>query len=478
MKKKHLSQKNQHLNLVIVLLQALLSVLLMWQLVALKILPNIVILAIFFIVVLLFLVVLAAFLRKPKKKKTLLRVFSILLSILFAIGSFYLYRTSSALNKILGIDYQTHSVQVYVMDKSAYQSIQDLKDQRFGVNLITDQENIEKTIETIKTALDQEIQLTVYDSFQDMTDALYAGEIEAMIMNEAYEAITTEYIETFQTDTRVVYLHQIEEALTPVKQTLDVTKDTFTVYISGIDTYGPVSTVSRSDVNILMTINPQNKQILLTNIPRDYYVTLHTYQALDKLTHAGIYGISESRMTLEDLLDIEIDFDVRVNFTSLVDIVDALGGITVENPTAFLQFPAGTIYLNDEEALTFARERYSFSSGDRERGRNQQRVIIGIIQKLLSPAIISNYTQLLDAVSDSIQTSISSSDVAKLVKMQLADMSGWNIQTYSLDGTGASEVTYSYGSQPLYVMVPDQTTVNQAKAYIAAMENGQVISVE
>ena len=229
---------------------------------------------------------------------------------------------------------------------------------------------------------------------------------------------------------------------------------------------------------MLMTINPQTHQILLTNIPRDYYVTLHTYQALDKLTHAGIYGVNESMDTLEDLLNIDIDYYLRVNFSSLVDIVDAVGGITVDNPRAFLDFPEGPVYLDGTSALRFSRERYSFSEGDRERGRNQQRVIMGIIDKVLSPSIITNYTSILNAVSGSFQTSISTSDLSKLVKMQFANNTGWDIQTYSLDGTGAEDVTYSYGSEPLYVMVPDQTTVTKASQYIEAMENGQRITVE
>ena len=183
--------------------------------------------------------------------------------------------------------------------------------------------------------------------------------------------------------------------------------------------------------------------------------------------------------TLEDLLNIDIDYYLRVNFSSLVDIVDAIGGITVDNPQAFLDFPEkDDLYLDGASALRFSRERYSFSEGDRERGRNQQRVIMGIIDKVLSPSIITNYTSILNAVSGSFQTSISTSDLSKLVKMQFANNTGWNIQTYSLDGTGAEDVTYSYGSEPLYVMVPDQTTVTKASQYIEAMENGQRITVE
>lgn len=422
--------------------------------------------------------VLASFLHKKKKKHTITTIVSVILSILLFVGNFYLYRTNHALNKILGLDYQTQSVLVYVMTDSEYQVIEDLDGKKIGYVSQFDKENTNQAIAKMNKKLSSEADLVDFTSFQDMTDALYAGEIEAMVMNEAFTAITSEYKESFQEDTRIIFAAEIDEVVKIDNKQVDVTKDTFTVYISGIDTYGPVSTVSRSDVNILMTINPKTHQILLTNIPRDYYVTLHSFGALDKLTHAGIYGVSESMATLEDLLGFDIGYYLRVNFSSVVDIVNALGGITVNNPQSFLNFPAGNIYLNGEEALRFSRERYSFSAGDRERGRNQQRVIAGIIDKVLSPSIISNYTNILDAVAGSFQTSLSNSDVSSLVKMQLSNGGSWDIQSCSLDGAGASMVTYSYGSQPLYVMVPDETTVNRATEYITAMKNGETISVE
>lgn len=472
------SKNKNILNNAILGIQGIATLTFAFFLFRLNILPMPIMLLVAVILLILFLLVMLSFMKKKKSKKIMTKVTSCILSILLFLGSFYLFRTGDALGQILGSDYQTHSVLVYVMKDSSYQVLQDLEGKDFGIVAKVDKENTDKTVAKINEELDSDAHLVTFDSFQEMTEALYQGDIDAMIMNEAFTAITMQYKETFQDDTRVIFSSEISEQIAQRDREVNVTKDTFTVYISGIDTYGPVSTVSRSDVNILMTINPKTHQILLTNIPRDYYVTLHTYQALDKLTHAGIYGVEESMATLEDLLDIDIDFYLRVNFSSVVDIVDALGGVTVDNPHAFLNFPEGEIYLDGEEALAFSRERYSFSEGDRERGRNQQRVIMGIIDKVTSPTILTNYTSILDAVSGSLQTSVTSKQLASLIQMQIKDGTGWSVQSCSLDGSGASDVTYSYGSEPLYVMVPYQETVDQAARYIKAMEQGQTISVE
>ncbi len=437
------------------------------------------------VVVLFFALVLASQLIKKRnsKRKLFGRIISLVLSCLMIFASTYVLRTSHAINAISGADYQTQSVLVYVKADSEANAIQDVQDGTFAINKISDRDNTDYAVQQINEATSTTIATREYDSYQDMYDALLDGEVDAMIMNEAYEAITEQYDEEFDHMVKVIYSieRQQDVETTPVSDEMDVTKDTFTLYITGIDTYGPVSTVSRSDVNMLVTVNPQTHQILLTNIPRDYYVTLHSYGQLDKLTHAGIYGVNESMSTLEDLIGIDIDYYARVNFSSVETIVDALGGITVNSEYAFsaggYSFSAGSNTLNGKEALAFSRERYSFSAGDRQRGKNQQAVITGIINKMISPSIITNYTNILSAVSDSFQTSLSTSEIQSLVRMQLNDMSSWDIQTYSLDGSGASRSTYSYGSTPLYVMIPDQSTVTQAKTYIDAMESGQRITV-
>jgi len=245
----------------------------------------------------------------------------------------------------------------------------------------------------------------------------------------------------------------------------------FIVYISGIDTYGEIASVSRSDVNILAVVNPKTHQILLVNTPRDYYVELAgTGGAKDKLTHAGIYGVDTSRRTLEKLYDTDIDYYLRVNFSSLTKLVDTLGGITVNSEYAFTaenySFQKGANQLNGAQALAFARERKSFQAGDRTRGENQQRVITAIIQKLSNPRVVGNYRSVLSALQDASQTNMSQASLSSLIKTQLDDMARWQTTSISVDGTDNQATTYSVGNQLLYVMQPNQSSVRDAQAAI------------
>jgi LCP family protein required for cell wall assembly len=253
----------------------------------------------------------------------------------------------------------------------------------------------------------------------------------------------------------------------------DTTKP-FVLYISGIDTYGDVTTVSRSDVNILAVINPQTGKMLLVTTPRDYYVQLHgTTGVKDKLTHAGIYGVEMSKQTLEDLYQTPIDYYARLNFASLLKIVDTLGGVEVYSDQAFTaggyHFTKGTQHMDGAQALAFSRERHSFADGDRTRGKNQERVIEAIVTKLSSPAILANYQSILTAVSGSIQTNASTSTIIGFMRQQLDAPHKWNVTSIAVDGTGSLQPTYSGGSTPLYVMQPDEASVAAARQRIQAI---------
>ena len=248
--------------------------------------------------------------------------------------------------------------------------------------------------------------------------------------------------------------------------TADVAKP-FAIYISGIDTYGDIGSASRSDVNILAAVNPDRRSILLVNTPRDYYVQLHgTTGIRDKLTHAGVYGIDMSRQTIQDLYGVEVPYYIRLNFSSLIKIVDTIGPISVYSDYDFKSYKKGYNTLNSTQALEFSRERYSFEAGDRERGRNQQRVIEAIIAKLSEPSNIVHYTSLLGTLQGSVQTNISEASLTTLANKQLDDMKRWQVTSIDVDGTGATSPTYSMGSMPLYVMIPNQQTVDTAKQQI------------
>ena len=269
--------------------------------------------------------------------------------------------------------------------------------------------------------------------------------------------------------------HAVESAATvgSANSNYTINKGVFNVYISGIDTSGTISNVSRSDANIIATVNTNTHEILLTSIPRDYYVTLHSKGAKDKLTHSGIYGINETVTTVEDLLDIDINYYVRVNFTTVIKLVDTLGGIQVYSDYDFTaqgyHFNKGYNTLNGAEALAFSRERYSFASGDNQRVKNQQAVIEAIIDKVISPELLTRYTSILNSLEGSFQTNIEQNEISNLVKDQLSNMSSWTVKSNALTGTGSYGPTYSMGSTKLYIMLPSDSSVAEAKQKINAV---------
>lgn len=414
--------------------------------------------------------------KKNSVKQMWLRIVSLVLSILIAIGSVAAYKGVSVLNNITGGKYQTQVISVVVLKESSYKKIKDLEGKKLGYVSAIDTENVNKALDNIgskeKTSLTKEN----YSDLDHLQKALSNNECEAIIFNEAYRGIIEEFDSDFSSQTRVIYQYEIQETLTKNTSTVNVTKDSFNVYISGIDTYGSVSTVSRSDVNMIMTVNPKTKQILLTSIPRDYHVTLASFNARDKLTHSGIYGIEETMSTVENLLDIDLNYYMRVNFTSLITMVDAVGGINVDVDQAVnvggYSLSVGNNYMDGETALAFSRERYSYADGDRHRVRNQQAVLTGLLNKLMSSSIITNYSSILNSVSGAFETNMESGDLQKLIQMQIDDMSSWTIEQISLDGSGATSTNcYSMPGYELYVMEPDLSTVNAAKQKIDAVEN-------
>ena len=273
-----------------------------------------------------------------------------------------------------------------------------------------------------------------------------------------------------------LYSFEVKEKQYVELKDVNTVKEPFSIYVSGIDTYGSISSISRSDVNIVVTVNPISKTILLTSIPRDYYIKLHGYNEMDKLTHAGLYGVDTSIKTIEDLLDININYYLKVNFTSLVELVNILDGITVNSDYEFTAwdgtyFKEGPNDLNGELALSFSRERKSFADGDKQRGKNQQEVIKAVINKATTSSIIVKYNSIISSIGPQIKTNIPQSDITNLIKMQLKDRSKWNIIFNNLDGSDSFEYTYSYKKQKLYVMIPFESSIQEAKDKISEVYN-------
>lgn len=299
----------------------------------------------------------------------------------------------------------------------------------------------------------------------DAVESLRTGSTELISIRKASLSLIEDNYADFYKDVVVLATYQVKGD-TSDQPTADVAKP-FVLYVSGIDTYGDISTVSRSDVNMLVVINPQTRQILLVNTPRDYYVQLHgTTGTKDKLTHAGIYGIDMSRKTMQDLYGVPIDYYTRVNFSSLVNIIDTIGPIDVYSDYSFKSYHEGYNTLNSKQALEFARERYSFNEGDRQRGRNQQRVIEAIVAKLNRPENAIHMNAILATIQGSVETNMSEASLKKLIRTQLNDMKAWSVESIDVDGTGSMQATYSMGAQPLYVMVPNNISLGTAQQRI------------
>ncbi len=414
------------------------------------------------------------------------KVLSVILSITLVVGCVYLDATHKALKKMSDDNTVTSIVGVYVLADNQAEKITDLDGKTCGKLTSLDKENTDKLVEHIKTDAKISLSYKNYDGIAQLVEALYKKEVEAVIFNGSYLGILQDISEysNFESKTRCIYTKEYKTQINNNGQQSNE-DHIITMYISGIDTRtGDVKSNSNSDVNILCIANLKTHQILLINTPRDYFIpTSVSNGEKDKLTHAGVYGVDCSVDTLELLYDMEIDYYFKVNFTGFIDIIDQLGGITVRSEFDFVtthggdHIVVGDNYLTGKQALGFVRERYAFALGDRQRGKNTMTVIKAVINKMASSALLTNYTGVLESISDSMVTNMSYEKIGELAKMQINSMPSWDVQQYSVNGTGATKSTFSY-KPPVYVMIPDQETVDQAKTYIKALCSDQTIKVE
>ncbi len=342
-----------------------------------------------------------------------------------------------------------------------------------------DGDNIQALLDNLSQIKNLSLTPTKTDSYLDAYQKMLAGESQAMVLNGVFADILSAEDPDFDTKVKKIYSFTLTKKVeTAVNQP---TGDVLNIYISGIDTYGPISTVSRSDVNIIMTINQATKQVLLTTTPRDSYVAIADggQNQKDKLTHAGIYGVEASMHTLENLYDIDIHYYARVNFTSFLKLIDLVGGVDVVNDQAFTKgshdFPVGTIHLDSEKALMFVRERYSLQGGDNDRGKNQEKVIAALIQKLSRPENLTNYQSIINNLQDSIQTNMSLETMMKLVNTQMESSGSYTVQSQALQGTGSTGLLPSYAmpGYQLYMMEVNPDSLNQMKAAMQAVMSGE-----
>lgn len=469
-----MKNKNNKINKVYFTIYFLLNVLLAFQIFKLATLPNLYnFVIIFLMVVFLAILYYSQFKTQQRKLNKVGKISLILLSIILIFANIYVYQADNFLDNVSGSQTKNEMVTLVVRKDSPYKTIEDLKFTTFAKE-DSKEHIVVKSIEYFENKLNHKIELKEYTDYTILGKSLLDGEVEVIILNEAFRSIIEDNYQNFSEETRVIDEFNKETVIVKKKkEAKNVVKDPFTVMISGIDVFGSINNNARSDVNILATINPLTKEILLLNIPRDYYLPMGCETgALDKLTHTGLYGVDCTMSTVGDAFDIDIDYYARVNFNSLIKVVDALGGINVYADYGFQMdqyyFNAGDNYLNGEKALVFVRDRNHQVDGDLGRGRNQMKVLTAIINKMTSPAIITNFSGIINSLEGSFQTNMTSNEITSLVKMQLKDMISWDIEQMQVTGTGASDYSYALEGN-YYVMYPDEESVSIAKAAIKEM---------
>lgn len=492
-----MKEQNKVLKVFSILLSILLvvaSFYLLYELIKINVLPTKLLFLITIIFVLLdaIFVLLLCYFSKGIVSKIICIVLTFVLVFGSCLGGYYISKTGSLLTNITNVTkHAKNTVSVVVKQSSDIKNKSQLNGLSVGTLRTIGTQGSSKALKELSKdgiVMNQ----SEYDSLSAMLEAFYNGEVDSIIINESSRSqiLDMESYADFDNNTRVVYQTSYKvENTDKANAVTDITSKPFNVLISGSDTRGGFDENGRSDVIMVATVNPKTGTILLTSIPRDYYVTTACdagdgcqQGALDKITHTGIHGTNTTKRTVEQLLGIEINYTFKVGFDTVTDIVDAVGGIDVNvepgyECSNFLHAPglsvhAGVNHLNGEQALGYARERYAYSEGDRQRTKNQQQVLMGIVNKVTSPAIVTNYASIMDSMANTFSTTMSNDEITSLIKYQLNKNPKWKIEQSMVDGTGDTQMCAELGNAA-YVMVPDQSTVTKATNKINAVMQGK-----
>ena len=413
---------------------------------------------------------------KKSKKKT--RILLMIGNVLNIIAIFSIYQFIELTNRMNETSATSHyAMSIAVLADSSISEINQLD--KVIAPLELDEDNILKFMDEIKQKQNKTLEVEKNHSYLDSYNSLINGEVEAIVLNGAFENIIETEHPDYLSKIKKLYVKKITKKVSGPK----INKgDSFNIYVSGIDTYGPINEVSRSDVNIILTVNTKTKKVLITTTPRDSYVpiALGGNDQKDKLTHAGLYGVDASIKTLENLYNIDLNYYVRLNFTSFLKLIDYLGGVDVDNDKAFTAkhngqyYAAGRIHLNANQALGFVRERYALSDGDRDRGRNQQKVITAIIRKLTSAEALTNFNDILQGIQDSIQTNMPFVTMMNLVNSQLETGGLYSVESTDLTGVGSMDLpSYAMPNSKRYMMEVDENKLQSIKDAMKAIMEGR-----
>lgn len=467
---------------------------LLFNIIKLNVLPTklLFLITIVFVLLDLIFILLLCFATKGVVSKIICIIFTLAISLGSCLGGYYMSKTGGLLSSMTNVaKHSKNTVSIVVKESSDMKKKTDLAGHSVGTlaNInTTGSKKILKELTNSGISMEQK----EFGSLTEMLGSFYNGEVDSIVISESSRSQITDIdaYRDFDNNTRVVYQTSYKvENTDKANAVSNITTTPFNVLISGSDTRGGFDENGRSDVIMVATVNPKTGTILLTSVPRDFYVTTACdaadgcqQGALDKITHTGIHGTNTTKRTVEQLLGIEINYTFKVGFDTVTDIVDAVGGIDVNvepgyECSNFLHAPglsvhAGVNHLNGEQALGYARERYAYSEGDRQRTKNQQQVLMGIVDKITSPAIVTNYASIMDSMSDTFSTTMSSQEISDLIKYQLNSNPKWKMEQYMVNGTGDTLMCAELGDAA-YVMVPDQSTVTTAKNKINAVLAGK-----
>lgn len=429
-----------------------------------------------------FLIILGFSLLIFKRKRATRAVKAFFIIMLFFISTFEALFMSYANTSIQTVekinkkkDTERLKMSFVVLKESPLETMKDLENVEVSIANQMDKENINKVLKKYKKERKKDLNVEDAGDYLTLGQNLINGNTQAILLNENFRKMLDDTVGSFSDRTRVIKTYSIN-GNNKFKENKEVKKDqSFNVYISGIDTYGDLATVSRSDVNLIVSVNPKKGKILITSIPRDTYVNIAGLgeYANDKLTHAGLFGVETSIKTIEKLLDINIDYYAKVNFTTLTKLIDLLGGIEVENPVSFdtidgkYTFPQGKIEMDGDMALSFSRERYHLAEGDIDRGKNQARVMTGIIRKLLSTETLLNFNSIAEVALDSVNTNMPYDKMIEMANGQIEEAKDWKIKSQALKGEDATGLpSYLMPTSNLFMMKADDDSIKEIRSNI------------
>lgn len=463
---------------------------LLYQLIKINVLPTKLLFLITIVFVLLdaIFALLLCYYTRAFVSKIICVVITLVLILGSCLGGYYISKTGNLLTNITNVTkHAKNTVSVVVKQSRDIKNKSQLNGLSVGtLRTIGTQGSSKALTELSKDGI--VMNQSEYDSLSSMLEAFYNGEVDSIIINESSRSqiLDMESYADFDNNTRVVYQTSYKvENTDKANAVSDITSKPFNVLISGSDTRGGFDENGRSDVIMVATINPKTSTILLTSVPRDFYVTTACdaadgcmQGALDKITHTGIHGTNTTKRTVEQLLGVEINYTFKVGFDTVTDLVDALGGVDVyvepgyAASTSTFSVHEGVNHLDGQHALAYARERYSYTEGDRQRTKNQQQVLMGIVNEATKPSVITKYASIMDAMANTFSTTMSNEEISDLIKYQINNNPKWKMEQYMVDGTGDTLMCAELGDAAS-VMVPDQSTVKMAKDKINAVLAGK-----